>query len=139
MKSELGAITAVFLTCYLSGCSTIAKGSRQDVEVKTNPPGLQARINTQQCITPCTLKSISRKTATEVVITYKGVEKPYALDRSFNFASTIIGNIWNEVWIGLIVDSVSGASFDIENVDLDLEPKQLSMAPPTQQSNLPKR
>lgn len=121
---------AIYLFCpvaVISGCSTITRGSRQDVEVKTNPPGLQARINTQQCITPCTLKNVSRK-AEYLVLVHGGAEKIYPLDYSFNFWSTIPGNIWNEIWIGLIIDSISGASFSIEDINLDLGPHPQSQA-----------
>jgi len=125
-------IVMLCLVATTSGCSTIVRGSRQDVEVKTNPPGAMARINTQQCFTPCTLQNVSRK-AESVIITHEGSEKSYTLDRSFNFFTTIVGNWWNYVWPGVIVDAMSGAMFSIEDINLELAPalKTEAKAPST--------
>ena len=117
----------MFIAAMLSsGCATIVKGSRQEVEIKTTPAGLVARINTQQCITPCTMQNVSRKSE-NIFITHNGIEKTYELDKSFNFWSTIMGNIWNEIWPGMLIDMASGAFRDIEPVTMDF----VNYPPPT--------
>lgn len=124
MKQLMLMVCLLMLT---SGCATIVKGSKQDIDVKTTPPGLTARINTQQCLTPCTLTNISRKSE-NIIIAKDGKEMVYALDKSFNLGWAVFGNIWNEVIYGLLVDWLSGAAYDIEPVNVTFELPKVPVA-----------
>lgn len=127
MGSVIPKIAVVGLSIMmLSGCATITKGSRQDVEVKTDPSGLHARINTQQCVTPCTLQNVPRD-AMGIAVIYNNEEKYYPLDKSFNFWPAVVGNIWN-YGIGLLVDRMSHADKDIEPVNISFRSNAADVA-----------
>lgn len=104
------------------GCSTIIHGSHQDLPINTTPPGYKARIDTQSCVTPCSLR-ISRL-AENLYITTKGdTEKMYPLSKSVNIWEVYVGNIIYlipGVLIGVVVDEKSGAKWSIEPVNIIL-------------------
>ena len=81
-KSMIAGMAAVFL---LQACATIVHTSEQKVQINTVPPGISARIGTQDCVTPCTL-NVPR--ASDRVYLRKGkTEKEYYLDKGYNLGS----------------------------------------------------
>jgi hypothetical protein len=113
-------ISIILMAVVFAGCATIVKGDKQDVEVNTNPSGLTARINTMQCLTPCTLKEVSRKSE-DIFISYKEADIKYPLNKTFNAGWVFLGNVWNQIWPGLIADLLTGAAWSIEPVDISFE------------------
>jgi hypothetical protein len=117
-KSMIACMAAVFL---LQACATIVHTSDQNVQINTVPPGISARIGTQDCVTPCTL-NVPR--ASDRVYLRKGkTEKEYYLDKGYNLGATICGNI---LWLvpGLIVDFIAGGAYTIKPINVrfsDLE------------------
>lgn len=112
----------LFALMILPGCSTIKYGSKQDVPITTNPPGLKASINLKQCLTPCVIKDVSRNQAEFAVIEYGGQKHQYVLEKTINWWTVTLGNIWNDIWIGALVDRLTGAAFNIEPVNIDFNP-----------------
>ncbi len=108
----------VFAGCLLPGCCTVFRGSHQDVEINTSPPGARATIGTQTCVTPCSL-TVSRH-AKKIMIDRGDTEKVYKLEKSVNFFSYYIGNILWLIVPGMIVDSSTGAKYSIDPVFIQL-------------------
>ncbi|OGW40575.1 MAG: hypothetical protein A2010_01630 [Nitrospirae bacterium GWD2_57_9] len=115
----------VFLLVFsimLQGCATIIHGSRQDLPIKTMPPDVTARIDTQSCVTPCTLR-VSRL-AEKVHFTIEGdTEKTYPLFKSVNTFAFYYGNIillLPGAFIGAAIDHQTGAKYTIEPVHIVL-------------------
>jgi len=98
-------------------------GSRQDLPIKTMPPDVIARIATQSCVTPCTLR-VSRLLAEKIHITTEGdTEKIYPLFKSVNTFEVYFGNIIFLVpgaFIGAAIDHQTGAKYTIEPVNIVL-------------------
>jgi hypothetical protein len=105
----------------MQGCATILHGSRQDLPIKTMPPDVTARIDTQSCSTPCTLR-VSRL-AEKIHFTTEGdIEKVYPLFKSVNTFEFYFGNIifLPGVFIGAAIDLQTGAKYTIEPVNVVL-------------------
>jgi len=109
----------------LSGCALIVHGKRQELTINTEPPGLTAIAAGKSCITPCTLK-VSRKNERIKLIRADGTDLNCELNRTFNFWTVVVGNAWNYIFPGLIIDIVSGAAYTIEDVDIALPQKDVS-------------
>lgn len=122
-----GLLTALLAVVFFSGCGLIVHGKRQDLKINTEPPGMTAIVAGKSCVTPCTLQ-VPRKCETLKIIKQDGTESNCELNRTFNFWSVIAGNIWNEIWPGLIVDLVSGGAYTIEDVDIKF-PQPRSIQP----------
>lgn len=121
MKKVLAGL--VSLSLLASGCGTIVHGSKQQLSISTEPPGATATIETQSCVTPCTM-TVSRK-AEKVKIKKDGFEKEYELSKHFNFGATILGNI---LWLlpGVIIDAISGGAVTIDPVNIKLDTNKQS-------------
>jgi hypothetical protein len=114
----------VFLLVFsimIQGCATIIHGTRQDLPIKTMPPDVIARIDTQSCVTPCTLR-VSRL-AEKIHFTIEGdTEKIYPLFKSVNTFEFYFGNIifLAGAFIGVAIDLQTGAKYNIEPVNIVL-------------------
>lgn len=104
-----------------TGCGLVVHGSRQDLKINTDPAGLTAIAAGKSCITPCSLE-VPRKSETLKIIKKDGSEFTCELNKTFNFWSVIAGNIWNEIWPGLIVDLISGGAYTLEDIDIKFPP-----------------
>ena len=103
---------------FTTGCGLIINGSMQKLNIKTDPPGLSAVVMGKSCVTPCML-NVPRK-STEILISRpNGTDLRTELNRDFNWW-IVPGNIWNDIWIGVIVDTVTGAAWTIEDVDIKI-------------------
>jgi len=104
------------------GCATIMHGSHQDLPIKTMPPDVIARVDTESCVTPCTLR-VSRL-AEKVYFTMEGdAEKTYPLFKSVNTFDVYVGNIiflFPGAFIGAAIDHQTGAIYTIEPVNIVL-------------------
>jgi uncharacterized protein YceK len=115
----IGVMLLVLISVVMSGCGTVIYGGHQSLDIKSAPLGVVARVDTQSCVTPCTLV-VSRK-AEHVYFTGKsGIEREYDLNQRVNFFSTFIGNAVFALIPGLIVDGNSGGNHTIDPVDVEL-------------------
>ncbi len=105
---------------FVSGCSTLIHGSRQDVSIITTPPSAIARIDSQSCMTPCTLQ-VSRLSE-KIYISANNIEREYPLSKNANAIETYLGNAIFLIGmpIGVITDNKSGAKWTIEPVNIIL-------------------
>ena len=105
-------------TLLLSGCGTVIYGTHQDIKIETTPPGSIVRIETQSCITPCTLH-ITRKAET-IYIADGEREVPYELVSSINWGSQIANLIAGGI-PGWVFDKKSGGVYTIDDFRMDLQ------------------
>lgn len=99
----------------LAGCATVTRGTTDDVQILSNPTGLEARTSLgHSCKTPCTIQ-VSRKSEFQVVYTGPdGEEKviPVMTDVGAGGAAGVAGNAILGGLIGAGVDVATGASLD---------------------------
>ncbi len=114
----------VFLLAFLmmQGCATIMHGSHQDLPIKTMPPDVIARVDTESCVTPCTLR-VSRLAEKIHFIVEGDTEKTYPLFKNVNTFEVYVGNIiffFPGAFIGVAIDHQTGAKYTIEPVNIAL-------------------
>ncbi|MBC5863320.1 PEGA domain-containing protein [Flavobacterium sp. K77] len=115
-KSFISASLAFVLLC--SSCATIVSGSKQNVKFESNPS--QATILVDEVEvgkTPFEIK-LSRKSEHEVLIKLDGY-KNYQTTLTKKFNAWYLGNILIGGLVGLIIDPVTGAIYN-------LTPKQVN-------------
>jgi hypothetical protein len=107
------------LSIAAQGCSTVIHGTHQDLTVNTTPAGAIARVESQSCLTPCTLH-ISRR-ANSVYITNNSIQKEYQLSKTTNAVEVYLGNfVLCLFWPGIIIDYKSGGAYSIDPVNMVL-------------------
>lgn len=115
----------VFLLAFLmmmQGCATIMHGSHQDLSIKTMPPDVIARVDTDSCVTPCALR-VSRLAEKIHFIIEGDTEKTYPLFKRVNTFEVYVGNIiflFPGAFIGAAIDHQNGAKYTIEPVNIVL-------------------
>jgi hypothetical protein len=115
------SVSIAFLLVFsitMQGCATIIHGSHQDLPIKTMPPDVIARIDTESCVTPCTLR-VSRLAENIHFAIAGDAEQIYPLFKSVNTFEFYFGNIIF-LYIGGAIDLQTGAKYTIEPVNIVL-------------------
>jgi uncharacterized protein YceK len=118
MKKIVLVITAGML---LGGCASVYHGTTQEVTVTTHPAGLTASMDGKQCVTPCTLQEVKRKTAQITLTTPEGQPYFFDVDKDFNVGAAVLGNWWNYVAPGVVIDMANGSAWTIKPVNIRLD------------------
>lgn len=105
----------------LSGCATAYHGTTQDVTVTTHPAGLTAELSGKTCVTPCKLEGVNRKDTKLTLKSATGEPYYFDVDREFNTGAAVLGNWWNYVAIGLLVDISNGSAYEIKPINIRVE------------------
>jgi hypothetical protein len=126
---RLKAVALVLVVFMFSGCGAIIRGRYQDLPIKTTPAGVTARIDEQQCVTPCTLTNISRRTKTIEIILKDGREGEFDVNRKIS--AWLIADIVFGAFVFPIMDNVSGGLWQLQPVDIDLNSEKVFHMPGT--------
>jgi len=111
----LAAAAAVGLAMTLAGCATITRGTTNQVQIQSDPPGALARTSTGfSCTTPCTI-TVSRKDEFSVVFSKPGY-RDETVDVKTQVAGAgaagFAGNILFGGIIGMGADAATGATLE---------------------------
>lgn len=112
MKKYLSLFLATVHILSSTGCATIVSGKTQDVTVRSNPPGAKVLVDGMMQGTTPLIASLIRKKRHSIEIIKDGYGRDVrATTRGFNWwylGNLILGGI-----IGLIVDPITGAIFEV--------------------------
>ena len=131
MKQYKSFISTLLLIAFFctSSCATIFKGSSADVRVNSTPSNADIYINgIDKGQTPSTL-SLSRDN--DYVLTFKkdGYEDvKLEVNKKFDGATTILGNLVSFFLLGVVVDVASGAAYSLEPADVSANMEKLEAA-----------
>lgn len=137
MKRAETTMALLALAFGLGGCASITRGTSEQVQFNSDPPGAEMRTSTGLvCTTPCALP-IPRKdefVATFTKAGYRTETIPVGTAMQGGGAVAIAGNVIIGGVIGGVVDASSGATLDHVpnpvNVSLQrLEPAYVPPAP----------
>lgn len=113
----------IFLLVVVSSCATILHGTRETVEVKTNPEGATVTDGCMLWVTPAKI-DLQRKNDYHLFVFKKGY-KPQVVRVKRVIHPAVVGNMvlpGSVVWLG--VDILSGAEWELvpEISDITLQP-----------------
>jgi hypothetical protein len=113
-KSKITTILVALSVVIFTGCATILHGSHQEVKVRTSPANVSVYMQGAKAgVTPVTLhlKRDRHYTLTLKKDGYKPIK--VNLNKNFKFLPSILGNIfWNGI-IGVVVDLATGAAYKL--------------------------
>ena len=112
-------ICIVLISSSMIGCATIFKGSQANINVNSQPSNAEVYINgIDKGATPQTL-SLDRDE--DHILTFKkdGYEDvKVEVNKSFDAATTIVGNIFSWALVGIVVDVATGAAYSLDPADV---------------------
>ncbi len=98
----------------LSACATVTRGSTEDVQFISNPPGATVKIGLgQSCVTPCFIK-VERRDTFQAVFTLGDQTEQVFVDTEVagGGVAGVAGNVLLGGVIGVGVDVATGAGLD---------------------------
>ncbi|GGD30798.1 PEGA domain-containing protein [Flavobacterium orientale] len=102
----------------LSSCATIISGSRQNVEITSEPSAAKVFINEVEIGNTPVQKNLKRNQEYQLVLKLDGYETyETKLEKKFN--AWYIGNIAFGGLIGIIVDPITGAMHKLKPQEID--------------------
>lgn len=108
-------LTSILL---LSSCATIISGSRETVEISSEPSHAKVYINEIEIGKTPVEKKLKRNQEYQLVLKLDGY-KPYRTKLEKKFNAWYIGNILLGGVIGFIVDPITGAMFKLKPEEID--------------------
>ncbi len=102
----------------LTSCATIISGSRQYVEITSEPTAAKVYINDIEVGSTPVQKKLKRNQEYQLVLKLDGY-KTYETKLQRKFNAWYVGNIVFGGVIGLIVDPITGAIYQLKPEDID--------------------
>lgn len=113
----------------LSSCATIFKGGHAEVRFNSSPAGADILIDEINKGETPTSAMLARGESHIVTFQMEGYEDvKVKINKKFDAATTIIGNIFSWALLGIVVDIASGAAYSLTPADLQANMKQLQEA-----------
>ena len=107
----------------LSSCATIISGSRQNVEIASEPSSAKVYINEIEIGNTPVQKNLKRNQDYNLVLKLDGYETyETKLEKKFN--AWYIGNIAFGGLIGIIIDPITGAMHKLKPEEINGSPKR---------------
>lgn len=107
---------------FLTSCATIISGSRQKVEITSEPSSAKVYINEIEVGNTPVQKNLKRNQEYNLVLKLDGYETyETKLEKKFN--AWYIGNIAFGGLIGIIIDPITGAMHKLKPEEIDGNPK----------------
>lgn len=130
MNTKLIKVISIFLIAFYSvGCATIFKGSNADIRVNSAPAGARVYVNEiDKGKTPTTL-SLKRDDSYVLHFKKEGYKDvKLEVQKKFDAATTIVGNLFSWWVLGVVVDVASGAAYSLTPADVNAHMEQLKNA-----------
>lgn len=129
MKKMSKIISLTFVVLLFSGCATIFKGTSASVRMNSTPSGAAVYVNNvNRGKTPLTL-SLSRNNNYNLAFKMKGYQDVnMTINKKFDVATTIVGNIVSWGIIGIVVDIVDGSAYSLTPADINANMQGLAHA-----------
>ena len=139
MKRFLSFFFTAIIISILSGCATIVNDSQAPVTITSNPDGAKFIVSSgEQGVTPATI-DLKRGSDYTIEITKPGYQtQTQVLNSHFDhWLEATLGNIWNYIIPGLIVDAIDGRAEEFDKKMIHVELNQ-AQSQPIQPISIPK-
>jgi len=111
------------LALALSGCATIISGSRQDVHINSYPKEARVAINEIDMGPTPLQQKLKRNQEYTLLLELEGYE-PYITTLKKKFNAWYLGNVLIGGLIGLVVDPITGAMYQLKPEEIDGQSKE---------------
>ncbi len=118
-KKLVSLFCAAVIMMSHSGCATIVCGKTEDVMIRSNPPGAKVKIDEFVSGTTPMMANLVRKKRHIITISKEGHED-VVQNTTRGFNGWYIGNIIFGGIIGLIVDPITGAMWEVEQKEINV-------------------
>ena len=139
MKRFLPFFFTALIISIFSGCATIVNDSQAPVTITSNPDGAKFIVSSgEQGVTPATI-DLKRGSDYTIEITKPGYQtQTQVLNSHFDhWLEATLGNIWNYIIPGLIVDAIDGRAEEFDKKMIHVELNQ-AQSQPIQPISIPK-
>lgn len=130
------SLTVLTLAAILvSACASMVHGSRQSIEVQSDPPGAQVSVDRDPVpyTTPTTI-SFTRGEAHVLVFRKDGFED-YSAQLTSSTSGAVLGNVLLGGVVGIATDYTSGAAYELGHANLINNVLTVRLAPKTATGN----
>lgn len=116
-------------TFLLTSCATTFKGEHAEIRVNSAPAGASIFIHgIDKGTTPQTL-TLDRDANYVLTLKKSGYKDvKVAVEKDFDFATTVLGNLVSFALIGIVVDLGTGAAYSLEPADIQANMDKLKAA-----------
>ena len=124
IKKIISGLLSVIILITVISCASIVCGTKQDIQINSDPTGSQVSIDGVKYTTPVVVK-LKRGANHSLTFTKEGYNTvTMKIDKEFN--SWVLGNLIFGGVIGLIVDFSNGAAYKLspEEVNARLNKKE---------------
>lgn len=128
-KSNYLTVPILILAFFAAGCATIFKGSSADVRVNSAPSGADIYIN--QIDRGTTPQTLSLKRDRNYVLEFRKEgyqDVRVEVNKKFDLATTVVGNIFSWALVGIVVDLATGAAYSLTPADVQANMQELQAA-----------
>lgn len=128
MRNGFIVVLMAIIAVSQNGCATVVSGKTQDVMIRSNPPGATVKIDEIVMGTTPMVANIVRKKRHAISISKPGYQEvSQGTTRGFN--GWYLGNILLGGIIGLIVDPITGAMYDVEPGEINVSLPEGAVTP----------
>lgn len=119
-KSQMFISTVLLFSFFLTSCATIFKGGHAEVRFNSSPSGADILVDeVNKGETPAAIQ-LSRSESHKVTFKKEGYEDvTFKVNKKFDAATTIVGNIFSWALLGIVVDVASGAAYTLSPADVE--------------------
>lgn len=131
LSSRFKIYTASILlfSFFLTSCATIFKGSHGEVRFNSSPSGAEVIIDQVNKGETPTTSQLTRNESHTVTFKKDGYEDvTVRVERKFDGATTIVGNLFSWLLLGVVVDVASGAAYTLTPADVQGNLNELQAA-----------
>ncbi|MFH5834088.1 PEGA domain-containing protein [Halalkalibaculum sp. DA384] len=131
--------TLLIVSFFLTSCATIFKGSTAEVRFNSSPSGAEVLIDEINKGETPTSAQLARSESHTVTFQKDGYEDvKVKINKKFDGATTILGNLVSWWLLGVVVDVASGAAYTLSPADIDGNLNELENAGVIDTDELPK-
>lgn len=128
-RTKLYISSLLIVSFFISSCATIFKGGHAEVRFNSSPSGAEVVINQINKGETPTTAQLSRSESHTVTFQKDGYEDvTVAVNKKFDAATTIVGNIFSWALLGIVVDVASGAAYTLSPADVEANLNELQAA-----------
>jgi len=128
-KHRIPIAIMIIFSFYITSCATIFKGGHAEVRFNSSPSGAEVYVDEINKGETPTTAQLARSDSHIITFSKEGYEDvKVAVNKKFDAATTILGNIVSWALLGIVVDVASGAAYSLSPADVQANLNQLQTA-----------